>query len=92
LRKYEEALRQLALALPLTQRSGDRRFEAYTLIRMGMVYIALNEPRKALDQYEKALAIQQRPAFKDSRGEAMTLDQQKRFASYAVTTCEPLGC
>jgi len=71
----EEALKQLALAFEHSRNSGDKRFEAYTLIRTGIVHIALNEPRKALENYELALAIQQDPQFEDRRGLAITLDK-----------------
>lgn len=78
----EEALTQLALALQQTQRSGDRRFEAYTLIRIGMVYSA-NQPQKAFDYYNRALAIQQDPQFEDRRGIAITLDKMGEALAFS---------
>ena len=75
LRENDEASKELTLALEYCKRSGDRRFEAYTLVRLGMVHVALNEPSKALEYYERALAIQQEPSFADERGQAITLDK-----------------
>ena len=75
LENYDEALKQLAFALSKTQASRDRRFEAYTLVWMGMVYAELKDARKALDSYERALAIQQEAGFEDRRGQAITLDK-----------------
>lgn len=72
---YDAAKIQLLLALPLTVDTHDRRFEAYTLVRLGMTYVALHEPIKALELYQKALAIQQEPGFEDRRGQAITLDK-----------------
>jgi tetratricopeptide (TPR) repeat protein len=40
-----------------------------------MAHVALNEPVKALEYYEKALAIQQDPLYIDLRGQAITLDK-----------------
>lgn len=71
----DEAMKQLTLALDHCKSAGDKRFEAYTLMRLGMVHIALNEPQKALEYYERALAIQQEPSFADERGRAITLDK-----------------
>lgn len=71
---YPEAQEQLRLALPLSIAARDRRFEAYTLIRLGMTY-AEREPLKALEYYQRALAIQQEPSFQDRRGQAITLDK-----------------
>lgn len=75
LKNYKEAQRRLSEALPLSGSARDRRFEAYTLTRLGMTYVAQNEPLKALEYYEKALAIQQEPSFEDRRGQAITLDK-----------------
>ena len=73
--EHPAALRQLELALPLCRRARDKRFEAYTIVRMGMAYMALNKPVQALESYQKALTIQQDPAFADQRGQAITLDK-----------------
>ena len=72
--KDDEALTQLQLALPQLQQAGDRRFEAYTLVWLGMLHRTSN-PEKALDYYNQALAIQQDPQFEDRRGVAITLDK-----------------
>jgi CHAT domain-containing protein len=75
LEENDEANKRLTLSLEHSRGSGDRRFEAYSLVRLGMVHIAQNEPRKALEYYERALAIQQEPLFADQRGQAITLDK-----------------
>jgi CHAT domain-containing protein/predicted negative regulator of RcsB-dependent stress response len=71
----EEALIHLQQALSFSQSAHDRRFEAYTQIRIGMVYVALDQPQKALEAYEKALTIHYDPEFVDRRGQAIVLDK-----------------
>jgi CHAT domain-containing protein/predicted negative regulator of RcsB-dependent stress response len=71
----EEALQRLELALSLSQSVRDKRFEAFTLVRIGMTYVASHDPRAALESYRKALAIQQDPKIADQRGQAITLDK-----------------
>lgn len=72
--KHDEAREKLARALSLNTDACDRRFEAYTLQRLGMTYVS-SDRLKALEQYEKALEIQQDPSFGDRRGQAITLDK-----------------
>ncbi|MET0649723.1 MAG: CHAT domain-containing tetratricopeptide repeat protein, partial [Pyrinomonadaceae bacterium] len=88
--QHEEALKHLALALPLSQRARDRRFEAYTLIWTGTVHVARNEPCKALEVYEQALAIQQEKGFADRRGQAITLDKMGEALGLCGQTAEAL--
>jgi len=75
--EYDDARKQLEQALPLNANTHDRRFEAYTLVWLGMTYVKMLNPQplKALEYYEKALAIQQEPEFEDQRGQAITLDK-----------------
>lgn len=75
--EYDDARKQLEQALPLNANTHDRRFEAYTLVRLGMTYVEMPNPQplKALEYYERALAIQQEPEFEDRRGQAITLDK-----------------
>jgi CHAT domain-containing protein/Tfp pilus assembly protein PilF len=73
--EHFEAQKQLMLALQLNEGTRDRRFEAYTRVRLGTTYVANGEPGKALEQYQKALEIQQEPGFEDQRGQAITLDK-----------------
>lgn len=75
--RYPEAQQQLNQALPLSANTHDRRFEAYTLLRLGMTYVEMPDPQplKALEYYEKTLAIQREPDFEDRRGQAITLDK-----------------
>lgn len=75
--EYDNARKQLEQALSLNVNTHDRRFEAYTLVRLGMTYTEMLNPQplKAVEYYEKALAIQQEPGFEDRRGQAITLDK-----------------
>jgi CHAT domain-containing protein/Tfp pilus assembly protein PilF len=88
--QHDEALKQLALALTLSRRARDRRFEAYTLTWMGTAHVARNEPCKALEVYEQALAIQQETGFTDLRGQAITLDKMGEALALCGRTDEAL--
>lgn len=70
---YAEALNQLEQARQFSQLSRDRRFEAYTLTRIGMVHVATRKMDQALSRYQEALEIQE--AIGDIRGQAITLDK-----------------
>ena len=72
-RKYPEALEQLEQAYKLSMASHDQRFQAYTLMRIGAVQLAVSQPQKALESYRQALEIQNR--IDDRRGQAITLDK-----------------
>jgi CHAT domain-containing protein/predicted negative regulator of RcsB-dependent stress response len=71
--KYPEALKQLEQAYNLSMASHDQRFQAYTLMRMGAVQLAMDQIEKALESYKQALEIQNR--IDDRRGQAITLDK-----------------
>lgn len=70
---YAEALNQLEQARQFSRLSRDRRFEAYTLTRIGMVQVATRKLDQALNRYQEALEIQQQ--IGDIRGQAITLDK-----------------
>jgi CHAT domain-containing protein/tetratricopeptide (TPR) repeat protein len=63
--KYHESLE-------LYRRANDRKGEAQTLNRIGMIYWSLGEMRKALEKFNEALPIFQ--ALGDRRGEADALN------------------
>src|SRR5262249_7051683 len=62
--KYQEALE-------LYRRAGDRKGEAETFNRIGVVYHSLGEMQKALEKYNEALPLRREAG--DRRGEAVTL-------------------
>jgi CHAT domain-containing protein len=67
-----EAFEQLHQALSLSRRT-DERFEAYTLMRLGMAHFNGEDPAKALELYGQALEVQMR--IGDIRGQAITLNK-----------------
>ncbi len=68
----KEAVDKYSEALLLYRGAADRRNEAKTLHRIGMVYSGLGEKQKALDYYNQALPLWR--AVGDSNGEAATLN------------------
>jgi CHAT domain-containing protein/Tfp pilus assembly protein PilF len=77
---HEEALSQLKQALALSQshttagpQSCNPRFEAFTLVREGIVHVSRGELSEALERYNQALKIQR--DVDDHRGQAITLDR-----------------
>lgn len=70
---YAEALKQLEQARQFSQLSRNRRFEAYTLTRIGMVHVATRKMDQALSDYKAALEMQEQ--IGDIRGQAITLDK-----------------
>lgn len=70
--KLPEAFRQLDQSLSLSQ-GTDKRFEGYTLMRLGMAHFKNRDTAKALDHYFKALDVQ--TSIGDIRGQAITLNQ-----------------
>jgi len=81
--EYKEARERLELAYSFSMRSHDQRFVAYTLLRLGIVFVALKEPQEALKLYQNALTIQTDPKFADVRGQAITLDKMAEALSLA---------
>ncbi|HEY6803976.1 MAG TPA: CHAT domain-containing protein [Pyrinomonadaceae bacterium] len=73
-----EAYSQLDQALQLSHET-DERFEAYTLMRLGMAYLKDNDRGKALEYYGRALELQIR--IGDVRGQAITLNQMAEIYS-----------
>lgn len=67
----QESLDSLDRALDFSRAAKDKQFEAYSLVEIGMIYVALADPAKALTFYEQALEIQK----EDARGRAITLDK-----------------
>ena len=67
-----EAFKQLDQALLLSH-GTDERFEAYTLMRLGMAHLKDGDIEKALNRYSQALELQTR--IEDIRGQAITLNQ-----------------
>jgi len=67
-----EAFSQLDQALTLS-RGTDERFEAYTLMRLGMAHFKAGDTAKALERYGEALDLQTK--IGDVRGQAITLNQ-----------------
>ena len=55
------------------EKAGDEKGKSLTYTYMGMLYSTLNEPRLALEFYQRALPIQQ--ASGDKRALAITLDK-----------------
>ncbi|MEP0751248.1 tetratricopeptide repeat protein [Trichocoleus sp. Lan] len=92
LAKYEEALKLWQeLAVNEAPTYAARGFEASTLLAIGTIYYIQSEPRKALDYFERGLAI--RRELKNSLQEAIARastdnagsnsdDQQKLLDSY----------
>jgi CHAT domain-containing protein/tetratricopeptide (TPR) repeat protein len=72
LNNLPEAFKQLEQAL-LLSRDTDKRFEGYTLMRLGMAHFKHGETPKALDRYGQALEVQ--TSIGDARGQALTLNQ-----------------
>lgn len=73
-----EAFAQLNQALELS-RGTDERFQAYTLMRLGLAHFKSNESEEALERYGQALEVQTR--IGDIRGQAITLNQIAEFYS-----------
>lgn len=71
LENYTEALKALKEAESLG--SEDARFQAYTLTRIGVLYVKQSAFDEALAAYNQALEIQNR--IEDRRGQAITLDK-----------------
>jgi CHAT domain-containing protein len=67
-----EAFAQLEQALSLSH-GTDERFEAYTLMRLGLAYFKARDTRTALERYGQALEMQTK--IGDIRGQAMTQNQ-----------------
>jgi CHAT domain-containing protein/tetratricopeptide (TPR) repeat protein len=67
-----EAFKQLNQALLLAS-GTDERYEAYTLMRLGMAHFKSHDLAKALTRYGQALEVQTR--IGDIRGQAITLNQ-----------------
>ena len=67
----EAAIEPFGAALPKWREAGDRRWEATTLLNLGVLLFRLNHAEKAGERYEQALAIQRE--IGDRRGEGSTL-------------------
>lgn len=67
----QQAIARYTAALKIWQEIGDRNYEVTTLLGIGEVYLELGETKKALDFYNRGLAIQ--IAQKDLKGQADTL-------------------
>src|SRR5258708_30726770 len=52
--EHQQALDSLNQALVFSRECGDKQFEAYELVELGMIHIAERQPSKAPEFYEPA--------------------------------------
>jgi len=67
----EAAIRNFEAALPKWREAADPKWEAATLLNLGVVRFRLQQPEAARDSYERALALERQMG--DRRAEASTL-------------------
>ena len=70
--KYQESIETFKQALAISRKIKDREKEALAKLGLGVVYIKIGRPQKALEYYEKALPIFQEVG--DRSLEAITLN------------------
>jgi len=68
----EKAIKKYGEAVEKWRGAGERKWEAQTLLNLGVIYANLSQHEKARDYYEQALAISRE--IKDRRGEGLTLN------------------
>ena len=67
----EKAIKKYGEAVEKWRGAGERKWEAQTLLNLGVIYANLSQHEKARDYYEQALAISRE--IKDREGEGITL-------------------